>query len=167
VLVPVIQVRDSRELRRLVGDLKEVADGKQLRKDLIRGLRKVLREYVPKVQAAYRAGPSKMRPKSHGRADLRELLAKSVRIEVRTRGRQAGVRIRADGRRMPDQMKALPKYWEGTNPRWRHQVFGDPDTWVQQPAHPTFYPTLEPSTEPAGHQVDQVLDHIRHKLEGR
>src|SRR5207342_1703756 len=110
-------LRDSGDLKRLARDLRDVADGRELRKELTGRLRDILRPLLPVVRAAYRSGPSGGRrksPKGRGKLpDLRVLLAKSVRVEVRTVGKLAGARIRADGRRMPDRMKSLPSYWEG------------------------------------------------------
>ena len=132
-------IHDTGDLKRLARDLRDVADGKELRKELTGGTADILRPLVPDVRAAYRSMPSRGRARSASRADLRALLAKSVRVEVRTSGRTAGARIRADGRRMPDQMKALPAYVEGERARWRHPVFGDRAVWVTQAPSPRFY----------------------------
>jgi hypothetical protein len=184
-------IRDAGDLKAIAKQLREQADGKQLRKELTGGMREALQPLVPVVRAAYLAGPSKGLPKTRSRkpfGSLRALLAKSVRVEVRTTGKLAGVRIRADGRRMPSGMRALPRYWEGPTVfgwagRWRHPVFPDADRrhrftdrtrtsvtevpWVQQESHPTFYRTLEPYQPQADRKVQQVLDDVRRELERR
>ena len=162
-----ITLRDTGDLKRLARDLRDVADGKELRKELTKGMRDILRPLVPVVRAAYRSQSSKGARHANNRADLRALLAKSVRVEVRTAGKLAGARIRADGRRMPDRMKSLPAYMEGEKPRWRHPVFGDRETWVSQPADPVFYRTLAPHTYKARVAADKVIDDIARKLEAR
>jgi hypothetical protein len=165
-------IRDAGDLKAVNKQLRQQADGKELRKELTGGIRQVLGPVRDQVKAAYLAGPSRELPKSRSRAplgSLRRLLAKATRIEVRTTGRMAGARIRVDGRKMPAQMRSLPAMWEGPprGKRWRHPVFGDRETWVAQPSHPTFYPTVEPHTDDAGRAVDKVLDGIRRELERR
>jgi hypothetical protein len=160
-----IRVRDAGDLKAVAKQLRTVANGKELRKELTGGIRKVLNPLVPKVRAAYRAGPSTLGKANRRGGSLRSLLARSVRVEVRTSGKLAGARIRADGRRMPDQMKAIPAYWEGERPRWRAPLFGDRDRWYPHQAHPTFYRTLEPHADDAGRAVDRVLEDVRRKLE--
>jgi hypothetical protein len=161
-----VVLRDTGDLKRLSRALGKTAEGRQLRRELTRGFRDVLRPYVPRERAAYLAAPSQERRPARWRGvPLRVLLAKSVRIEVRTTGRLAGARIRADGRRMPDGFKALPAYWEGTKPRWRHPVFGDRDTWVDQRPHPLFYRTLRPTEHAARQQVGVILAHLAARLE--
>jgi hypothetical protein len=160
-----VKIRETGDLKRLAKDLRQVANGKELRKELTSGIRDVLRPLVPQVRAAYRGLPSGGLRRSGGRADLRVLLAKSVRVEVRTSGRMAGARIRADGRRMPDQMKSLPALVEGEKPRWRHPVFGDRAVWVDQAPSPIFYATLAPHTDRAARAINEVLDDVKRKLE--
>jgi hypothetical protein len=129
-------------------------------------MRDALRPVVRKAQAAWRAVPPGEATKSRERAalgDLRALLAKATRLEVRTSGRMAGVRIRVDGRKMPSGMRALPGYAEGERPRWRHPVFGDPDTWVSQPS----FPTVEPHRDNVGRAIDDVLEDVKRKIEAQ
>jgi hypothetical protein len=187
--MPRVTIRDAGDLKRVTKQLREQADGKQLRKEMTGAMREVLRPLVPMVRAAYLAGPSKGRPKTRSRAQLpslRTLLARSVRVEVKTTGRMAGARIRTDGRRMPSGMRALPRYWEGPTVfgwagRWRAPVFPDAGSrhrftdrtrtavteapWVQHESHPTFYRVLEPHLPEAGRAIDQVLERTRRKLE--
>jgi hypothetical protein len=161
------EIRPTNDLREVAKELRTVADGKALRKQLTGGIRGVLRPLVPVVRAAYLAGPSGRGNATRQGGGLRRQLARSVRVEVRTGGKFAGARIRADGRRMPDGMKALPAYWEGERGRWRHPVFGNRDNWVAQAPHPTFYRTLEPHTDSAGHAIDRVLYDVKQKIEAQ
>lgn len=164
-----VTIRDSGDLKRLNKQLRQQADGKQLRKDLTGGIRKVLNPLVPIVRAAYLAAPGYKGHKGRGRRqqpDLRALIAKTVRVEIRTTGKLAGARIRADGRRMPSGMRSLPAYFEGTKPRWRHPLFGNPDRWYGQPSQPLFYRTVQPHQAEAGRAIDDLLEATRRKLEG-
>lgn len=168
------EVKDSGDLKKLNKQLRQMADGKAIKKDLTQGLRNVLKPIVPEIRAAYRAAPSMghdfMARGSRGREDLRALLSKATRVEVRLAGRFAGARIRVDGRRMPDRMKSLPRYWEGEDSgskgRWRHPIYGDRTTWVQQQPRPRFYDIVQRHEARANQAVEQLLDQVRRKLEG-
>ena len=161
------ELRDTGDLKAVVRALRGLADGKELRKELTQGMRGVLRPLVPRVKAAYLAGPSKGRRRRRQGPDLRTLLARSVRLEVRTAGKLAGARIRVDGRRMPPGMGALPRHWEGPaeGGRWRHPVFGNREVWVGQESHPTFYRTIRPDEAQARREIEQVVDRIFAKIE--
>jgi hypothetical protein len=163
-----VSVRDSADLREVSKQLRQVADGKALRKELTGGIRDALKPVLAQVKSAYRAGPSRGRRHSKARqkhGSLRVMLAKASRIEVRTSGKMAGARLRVDGRRMPDTFKAIPRYWEGQGTRWRHPVFADRETWVQQEPHPTFYRIVVPQEDRIGTAIDRVLEDVRDKLE--
>jgi hypothetical protein len=147
-----VTVRDSADLKSLSKQLRQVADGKQLRKQLTGGIRDALKPVLAQVKAGYGSG------------HLRGQLRRAARIEVRTSGRMAGARLRVDGRKMPDQMKSLPAMWEGLT-RWRHPVFGDRETWVAQDSHPTFYRIVTPQEDRVGRAIDEVLKDVCDKLE--
>ena len=161
-----VTIRDAGDLKRLARDLRDLADGKELRKELTGGFRDVLRPIAAEVKAAYRSGPSRGRRGRPG-PPLRSLLAKATRVEVRTTGRMAGARVRVDGRKMPDRMKSIPAYWEGYKRPWRWPVYGNRQAWAQGRARPTFDRTVEPHAGDAGRAVDAVLDGVRRKLERR
>ena len=165
------RIRDTGDLKRLNKQLLELADGKEVRAELRTGLRNVLRPVVPEVRAAYRAGPSRGHASAskarQQQPDLRAVLAKATRVEVKTAGRQAGARIRVDGRKMPPGMGRVPRYYEGTVARWKHPVFGrgDVSTWVVQRGRPTFYPVVRRHEAQARRAVEQVVSQIKAKLE--
>ena len=164
-----VRIVETGDLKRLAKELRTVADGKQLRKELTGGIRAAMAPVVPLVKAAYLAQPGHQGRRSTSRAqqpDLRTLLAKATRLEVRTAGKLAGARIRVDGRKMPPQMKALPKYWEGSKRPWRWPVYGDRRTWAQGRARPTFDAVTQPHTPQVRREVDEVFERIRRKLEG-
>lgn len=156
-----IKVRDAGDLKQVARQLRDVADGKELRRELTGGIRKVLQPVAARVRAVYRAQPSRHR----GGRSLRGALAKATRVEVRTSGRMAGARIRVDGRKLPAGDKALPRYVEAEKRPWNHPVFGDRDTWVTQVARPTFYAVVTPHADDAGRAIDQVIADVKQKLE--
>jgi hypothetical protein len=162
-----ITIRDTGDLKAVTRQLRAQADGKELVKELRTGLRGVMNPIRDEVKAAYRAGPSAKGKAGRRGGSLRGALTRATRVEVRTTGRLAGVRLRVDGRKMPDQMKSLPAYREGYKRPWRHPVYGDRDVWVSQPARPVFDRTVEPHEADAARAVEAVLDGIRRKLESR
>src|SRR6266545_811460 len=165
-----VTILDSKDLRDLNRAFKNVADGKALRKELTSGLRNVLRPIVPEVRAAFKASPlmghGGMSHAQADRADLRALLAKATRIEVKLTGKQAGARIRVDGRRMPSGLRGLPKAWEAEGgARWRHPTWGNRQRWVQQRSRPLFYRIVAPRAEGAVREVEQIANQVVRKLE--
>jgi hypothetical protein len=150
-----IFVRDSGDLRRISRELRGM-DDKELKKKFRRELRKAAAPLVPKVRASIRSTPSKQ---AYSPAGLRGALSKATRLEVKTTGRQAGVAIRVDGRKMPAHMKSLPSMVEGKK-RWRHPVFGNRNNWVNQPSEPYFYRVVRAAGPAARRAVGRVLDDI-------
>lgn len=160
-----VGIVDAGDLKRLNRQFRDVEDGKELRKELTGGLRGVLNPIRDQVKAAYRSNPSTGGKAGRGGGSLRGLLAKATRVEVRTTGKLAGARLRVDGRKMPDQMKSLPAYWEGYKPRWRWPVYGNREAWAQGRARPTFDRIVEPSEDDAFRAAERVVDGVRRKLE--
>lgn len=153
------EIRSPRELKRIARELRGL-DDKELKKRFRKELRAAAKPLVPAVRQATRQIPSKRPYRADG---LRGQLSKAVKLEVKTSGKQAGVRVRVDGRKMPTHMKALPQYVEGNKPRWRHPVYGR-DVWVQQDAKPFFYKSLRMAGPLARAAVNRVLTDIERDL---
>jgi hypothetical protein len=130
-------------------------DDAELKKRFRKELRAAAAPLVPKVRAAIRAVPS---TRGYSPAGLRGALSQATRLELKTTGKQAGVAIRVDGRKMPSHMKSLPSMVEGKK-RWRHPVFGH-DVWVNQTPHPYFYDALRVAGPVSRRAVSRVLDGI-------
>lgn len=152
-------VRDSGDLRRISRELRAM-DDKKLKAKFRRELRKAATPLVPKVRASIRSIPSKQAYSPDG---LRGSLSRATRVEVKTTGREAGVAIRVDGRKMPAHMKSLPSMVEGKK-RWRHPVFGNRDVWVDQPKQPYFYNVVRAAGPLARRAVGRVLDDISKEI---
>ena len=166
-----IRIIDKGDLKALVKVFRLQADGKQLRLELTRGMRDALRPVLAQVKAAYRAAPSmghESSSRSHrDRPDLRGLLAKAARLEVKTSGKRAGARIVVDGRRMPDRMRKLPQYVENArgSEHWRHPVFGDREHWVEQfEPRPTFYRVVIPHRPALERQMTEIAIGVADKI---
>jgi hypothetical protein len=164
-----IELVDSGDLKAVGKALKQQADGKELRKQLAKELRSEIRPMVQAVKAAWLAAPSRGHATSsrsrRSEPNLRTLLAKATAGQVRFTGKEAGVRVRTDGRKLPDGMKALGGYAEGIRRRgWRHPVFGDTETWVQQRAFPRFYRTVQPDESRARQACIDAVDTVFDKI---
>ncbi|MFJ9374437.1 hypothetical protein [Streptomyces sp. NPDC101455] len=150
-----LTMRTGRDLKRIAKELRGM-DNREIRKRFGKELRAVAKPMVPAVRTAIRNIPSKRGYSADG---LRGRMAAATKLEVRTVGKDAGVRIRVDGRKMPDKQKALQSYMEGVKPRWRHPVFGS-DAWVQQKAHPYFFRTVDPLAARTQVRVIKAIDQV-------
>jgi hypothetical protein len=148
-------MRHGNDLRRISRELRSM-DNKEITKRFRKELRAAARPLVPVVRKSIRSIPSK---RSYSADGLRGNLSRATKLEVRTAGRQAGVAIRVDGRKMPSHMKGLPKAVEGTK-RWRHPVFGHREVWVDQPKQPYFFHVVRPLGLASRKAVNRVLDGI-------
>lgn len=164
-----VHIRDAGDLKAISKALKQESDGKELRKQLGKELRGQLAPMVREVRAAWLSSPSRGHGTStrarRGQPDLRRLLAKATFGQVRFTGKDAGVRIRTDGRKMPSGQKALPGYVEGVWGRsWRHPVFGNRDTWVTQRPFPQFYDAVQPNEAAARRACIEAVDQVFTKI---
>jgi hypothetical protein len=156
---------DSGDLKAISKALRGHADGKRLRKELVAELKVTARPMEARVKAAWLAAPSRNQPNVGGQ-DLRRLLAKATWTQARLTGKEAGVRVRSDGRKMPNRMKALPGYAEGIRRRpWRHPVFGDRGSWVTQRPFPRFYAAANPDEARARRAVTAAVDKVYDAIE--
>ncbi|WP_406168877.1 hypothetical protein [Streptomyces sp. NBC_00996] len=162
-MVADFQLRTGKDLKRIAAELRRM-DDRELKKRLSKELRAAAKPMVPAVRQAIRNIPSK---RAYSAAGLRGALSKAVKLEVKTSGKQAGIRLRVDGRKMPNKMGSLPKLMEGegvqrgrrVDTRWRHPVFGK-DRWVQQPPKPYFFKTVQSLGPRSRQSVNRVLDGI-------
>jgi len=148
-------LRHGNDLRRISRELRSM-DNKEIKKRFTKELRAVGKPLVPLVRSSIRSIPSK---RGYSPQGLRGQLARATRLEVKTVGRQAGVAIRVDGRKMPSHMKSLPSMVEGKK-RFRHPVFGNREAWVNQDPNPYFYSTLRVAGPASRRGVSRVLDGI-------
>ncbi|MFD1657001.1 hypothetical protein ACFSL4_01805 [Streptomyces caeni] len=163
-MVADFEMRTSRDLTRIARELRQM-DDQEIKKRFRRELRAAAQPMVPAVRQAIRQIPSK---RGYSASGLRGRLSKAVKLEVKTTGRQAGVRLRVDGRKMPDKQGSLPRLVEGegvqrgrrVDTRWRHPVYGNREVWVEQPAKPFFYKSLRSLGPRSRASVNRVLDQI-------
>ncbi|GIH98091.1 hypothetical protein [Planobispora takensis] len=123
-------------LKALGRALKKDADGKALRRDLIRELKKPLVPAVAEIKAGLMSmGAGGLRP---GGEALRTAVARRIRPEVKLSGFRAGVRVKA--RKVPAArgFANAPKRLNSSK-GWRHPVFGHRDRWVVQFGRPDYF----------------------------
>jgi hypothetical protein len=80
---------------------------------------------------------------------------------------QVGVRITAEGVRMPGDQHKLPRKLD--NPGWKHPVFGHRDRWAttKSPNPGWFINTAARNAEMATRRVERVLDKYAAALASR
>ncbi len=72
-----------------------------------------------------------------GRAGLRDTIARALTMQISGGKTSASVRIKVNSKALPEDQRSLPRHMEkGT---WRHPVFGDRDTWVNQTSTPDWF----------------------------
>lgn len=96
-----------------------------LRLELTRGTRKLLKPMVEAAKAAALAIPSR----GTGSTGLRQLFADAIRSEIRTGRQRGGVWVKVKRGQLGDKA-GLPAGFE--RGQFRHPVMGDMDIWVTQ-----------------------------------
>lgn len=158
----------SRDLAQLGRDLQRAAR-KDLKKDTLKRMRAAVKPIVPEIRAAVKATPSggdkgrSVKARAARPRRLRDATARGVEAKVSLTGKFAGVRLRVDTRHFPDGEKKLPKYLEGTIPRWRSPSWGH-DPWKVQKPHPYFFKTIRPHIPRVQEEVAKVLKDISDEI---
>lgn len=130
-----------------------------LRRELVKGIRRPAADIAKQAKANVRALPS--RGRSSG---LRRRVARTVRVTARSSGAGVGVRIWADPKRMPGGQGNLPRHLD--TGRWRHPVFGDRDTWVTQTVPPGWFGrAARDKGDDARREVLDAMRRVRDQLE--
>lgn len=165
-----VRVIGTEQLTRLAADLREQADGSRRVAQLSRELRRAALPLARAARAGARGLPSKGVNASRGRRSLRQALARSVSVQVKTKGKKANVSVYTSPKKMADGEKALPAYTEGTKGyhRWRHPVYKRPRKdapWVSQPATPWFTRAIEPGEHAAVLAAERVIETTARDLE--
>lgn len=127
---------DQQALQALTRALRAEDDGKKLRRDLANNLRHALEPAVADIKSGVMAlGSAGLSTAGGG---LAAAVAKNVKAEARLTGRSTGARIRI--RTTPGVRGFTHAPRRVNSPKgWRHPVFGDRDTWVQQIGVPGFF----------------------------
>lgn len=125
--MPVELTVDQQSVKAVGDALKAEADGKALRRDLLRQMRTAAAPAVPDVQAAVHALPGTM-VASPG---LRDAVASQVKVDARLSGHYTGVRVRIGTKKDPRGFKFAGRKMNRRR-GWNHPVFGNREVWVNQ-----------------------------------
>lgn len=118
---PLIELSvDQQALRDVARLLKDEADGKDLRRELTKGLRLAVDKPVKEAQSNILAAPSK----GHAGVPLRQSVARSVKPQVSLAGNQVGVKVRQ--RKTPDVRGFDTAGRQFNKGVFRHPVFDHP-----------------------------------------
>ena len=151
---------DQTTLRRLLRALRQEADGKTLKSDLVRELRKA----AEPARDAARTAVLSIDSHSGVVPDLRAAVARSTRISVRTTGR-VGVSIRASKRGMPRGFLNAPQRLNSRR-GWRHPFFGDRERWYAQMGKPGWFDdSISPFAPAAREGAAQALERVAKRID--
>lgn len=127
---------EQRALLELGRALKAEADGKALRRDLIREMKKPLAPAVAEIKAGVMSIGAGGLPPGEGEP-LRPAVARRIRSEAKLSGRAVGVRVRARRTENVRGFRHAPKRLNSPK-GWRHPVYGT-DRWVTQLGKPNYF----------------------------
>src|ERR1044072_1036312 len=136
------------DLRQLTRALNKEADGKELRRDLVRELKIA----VEPVTALAPGSILSMASQGLSAPPLRSAVAAAVRTEARLSGRQAGVSAIAKKTGMPRGFRNAPKRLNARG-GWRHPVRGNPNVWVSQKGKPGWFDDTMRRADPAAERA--------------
>lgn len=149
----------------LVRALRAEEDGKQLRKELARNMREVLKPAAVEAKNSIMAMPSAgIMPTAPA---LRTSIAKKIRPEVRLGGRWSGARVKAFKTK---NLRNFPNAPKRTNRAsgWRHPVFGDRENWVQQHGKIEWFDRAFEGREATYRQaVEQAMEDMARRIANR
>lgn len=154
------------DLRPLLRNLRQEADGSDLRTDLRREFKGLSEFLLHRLQARIAAIPSKQVRRRRKRP-LRVLMQQASVAKVYFNRRNVGAVVAVAPRKMPQGMHNIPGYMDGSYPRWRHPVFGNREVWVSQPHH-AFFRDATTGMEPlAVRAAEHAVERMQHRLERR
>lgn len=167
---PAVTKKSVEELKKLQKDLQRYSRLPQWHDKIKTELRGPVREAEEKVRAKILSIPSRTRNRG-GRGghqeSLRRKMVAALKSNVETRKDLTGGYVWVDAYAMPSGEENLPAYMEGIRryTRWRHMVFGDPEVWVTQRAHPYFRRTVRPYEAKSIAVAEKVIDQVKRDLE--
>lgn len=123
-----LSVEAHEGLAAVVRAIRQETDAKELRKDLAKNLREVLKPAAAEAKSAIMSMPSS--GTRHGGPGLRSMVARKIRPEVKLGGRWTGARVKAFKTPGLRGFANAPKRLN--RPRgWRHLTYGH-EPWVTQ-----------------------------------
>lgn len=126
---------EQRALKELGRALRQESNGKELRRDLIRELKKPLTPVVAEIKSGVMSMASG--GLKTGGEPLRAAVARKIRAEAKLSGYAVGVRIRARKTEGVRGFRNAPKRLNSPK-GWRHPAFGSKE-WVHQMGKPNYF----------------------------
>lgn len=148
------------DLRALAKKLRKHGNAKVIRKQLNAGLKLGAK---PALEATKKAALSlPVKAGQNPGTGLRKKMAKVANIQVRSSGRDPGVRVRISRARMGDQASLVKAT---NNGRWRHPVHGNREVWVTQTSRAGWFDNANRySGPPVRRAIKRVMDDIENQL---
>lgn len=110
------------------------------------------------------AKEDRARARAQKGSGLRDTIARSLRLVVKTGSRSAMVRIEVDASKLPEDQRTLPRHLDSVK-GWRHPTFGH-DPWTRQIGKPWFAVTIKKHLPAVRANVLKAMDDIAKKVEG-
>lgn len=161
----IIRVTVSAEGIRALGDaLKAEEDGRALRRELARDMRNALKPYAALAKSSIMS----MRSAGLGSSPrLRSSIAKKIRPEVKLGGMWTGARVKAFKTRNVRNFPNAPKRTNRAS-GWRHPVFGDRETWVDQTGKIDWFDRSFTGSGPQARQaVHDAMENMARRIAAR
>jgi hypothetical protein len=154
---------DQRSLVRAARQIRQEADGKELRKQLLRHTKAALDPAAQQVRGAILAMPSSGDPRKG--PPLRQAIAAKVKVQVRLSGRTPGASIKVQKIK---GARGFPNAPKRTNRRagWRHPVWGH--GWAHQTGKPGWFDdTLKKNRDDYRKAVLSAVDEMSRQMANR
>lgn len=154
-----VTVAGIEQLEQLGKRLRE-AGRTDLRRELTKGLRAAARPVAKEMKRQALALPAP------GKA-IRSRVAKSVKIRVRTGGRDVFVRVVSTDTPLRPGPEAKPMAVHLDRGRWKHPVHGHRDRWVTQTVPPGWFSRPAAGGAPAARrEAAEAIRRVREQIEG-
>ncbi|MYV64436.1 hypothetical protein GT043_00325 [Streptomyces sp. SID2131] len=157
-------VESHEGLAALTRAIRAEADGKELRKDLAKGMREALKPAAAEAKGGIMAMGSAGLSTAPA---LRSAIAKKIRPEVKLGGRWSGARIKAFKTK---NIRGFPNAPKRTNRArgWRHLVYGRADSWVTQHGKTDWFDDAMGGVGPnAQEAVERAMEDMARRLASR
>lgn len=161
---PVDYTVDQRAAHVIRDAMAAEADGKALRRDLLRELRDAARPLVPELQSAVRALPDAS--PAEAVPSLREAVASQITVGARLSGRSTGVKVTVGTKKDPRGFKFAARKLNRRS-GWKHPVFGNRDVWVTQTGREWFEPTILAKREQVRGAVVTAIESMAQRIAAR
>jgi hypothetical protein len=153
---------DQRDLARLVSALSKEADGVELRRDLVSGLKAAVEPFAQLARGSILS----MASQGLSTPSLRSAVAAAVKVQVRTSGRGAGVFVKVGKSGMPRGFRNAPKRLNSRG--WKHPVRGNRDVWVSQVGKPGWFDDTMRRADPAAERAAKnAMDNMAERIDQR